>query len=185
MALPDYLAVGQGTAIIWGEAGATGSSLTVTDTLSLDGGIAADAGRMGASVDLTADWDREYLLYAQIESGTAPTAGRVVQVFLAWSHDDTNWPGGVTGSDAAYKAGEEDEWKKQLGPPLLNVVATNDANTIQRQNPVIIIPRARYVVPVVINKWDQAIRDETTATDNDSRVVLVPRQISITDSAPT
>lgn len=181
MALPDYFKVAQGTAVIWGESGATGSSLTVTKTLSLDA-LASGSARMGASADLGANWDRDYVLYAQMESGTAPTAGLSVDVYLVYSHDNTNWPAGVSGSDGTWPSdGNEDEWALQLGAPSLRVISTNDGNTIQKQNPVIVRPRARYVAPVVDVNWDQAIRDETTATDNDSRVVLVPRVESIED----
>ena len=47
MALPDYVRVTQGTAIVWGEAGASG----VTATCSLDA-LANGAARQTASVDL-------------------------------------------------------------------------------------------------------------------------------------
>ena len=46
MALPDFARIEQGTAIIWGEAGASG----VTNTLSVDG-LANGSARMGAAAD--------------------------------------------------------------------------------------------------------------------------------------
>lgn len=183
MALPDYFKREAGTAVIWGESGATGISLTVTNTLSLNG-LASGSGRMGASVDLGSAWDDEYLVMLIIESGTAPTAERAIQLYFACSHDNTNWPAGVSGSDAAWPAdGNEDEWAKQLGAPVAILVSTNDGNTVQKQTPVIWRPPARYVVPVVDNNWDQAIRAEGTASDNDSRVVLVPRRLLVQDTA--
>lgn len=181
MALPDYIYLSQGTAVIWGEAGATGISLTVTKTLSLDG-LADGSARMGASADLGASWNREYLAILIVETGTAPTAGTTAELYFACSHDNTNWPAGVTGSDGAWPAdGNEDEWAKQLGQPVAVLVATNDANTVQKQNAVIWRPTGRYVAPVVDNNLGQAFRDETTATDNDSRVVLIPLNEVITD----
>lgn len=176
MALPDYLMAGLGTAIIWGEAGGSG----VTNTLSLDA-LADTAGRMGAAVDLGATWDDEYFLEAYVETGTAPTAGNLVEIYLAWSRDNTNWPGKVTGSDAAYPSTVSAN-KRQLGTPALVLVATNDGNTDLKQNGVLIRPRARYVVPVVVNLLGQAFRDEATASNNGSRVILVPRRLSIADS---
>lgn len=179
MALPDYVTRQQGTAVVWGEAGATG----VTKTLSLDA-LASGSARMGASADLGANWYEEHILVAAIESGTAPTAGTAVDVYLAYSHDNTTWPAGVTGSDGAWPAdGDEDEWAKQLGTPAVSVIATADGNVVQVQNPVIVRPKARYVAPVVDNNWNQAIRDEATATNNDSRIYLVPLQYVIQDSA--
>lgn len=129
---------------------------------------------MGASVDLGAQWRRVYLVIVVAETGTAPTAGNTVDVYLASSHDNSTWPGGVTGSDAAYKDGEETEWVKQLGGMAAQLVATNDADTVQRQQPRLWTPKGRYVAPVFHNLLGQALRDETTATDNDSRVILVP-----------
>ena len=179
MALPDSFKVALGTPIIWGEAGATGISLTVTNTLSLDN-LTNAAGRMGASVDLGADWDDEYLVQLIFETGTAPTARNAVELYLAWSHDNTNWPGKVTGSDAAYPATVAAN-KLQLGLPAVLLIATADANTVLRQQPNVIKAKARYVCPVVINLLGVGGRDETTATDNDSRVVLTPKVSKVID----
>lgn len=180
MALPDYFKVELGTPVIWGEAGATGISLTVTKTLTFEA-LANAAGRMGASADLGAQWDRDHLVQLIIETGTAPAAGTTVELYLAWSHDNTNWPGKVTGSDAAYPATVADN-KKQLGNPVQILIATADGTTVLKQNPTRIRAMARYVTPVVVNLLGQAIRDEVTATDNDSRVVLTPLISSIRDT---
>jgi hypothetical protein len=159
-----------GTAIVYGEAGASG----VTKTLSFDA-LAAGSARMGASADLGAQWDREYRVQLIIESGSAPTAGGAVDLYLATSHDNTTWPAGVTGSDGAWPAdGNEDEWAKQLGRPVCSLIATNDGTTTQVQNAVLWRPKGRYVAPVVDNNMDQAIRDQATASNNTSRVILVP-----------
>lgn len=179
MALPDFLKSEFGTAVIWGEAGASG----VTNTLSLDA-LASGAARMGASVDLGAAWDQDYYVQLIIESGTAPTAGGSVELYLACSRDNSTWPAGVSGSDAAWPAdGNEDEWARQLGFPACVLVATNDGNTVQVQQPVVWRPTARYVAPVVDNNMDQAVRDEATATNNDSRVILVPVRSLVQDTA--
>lgn len=176
-ALPDYFKQEQGTAIIWGEAGASG----VTATLTFEA-LANAAGRMGAAVDLGAAWDQEYMVALWIETGTAPTLGAVYELYLACSHDNSNWPGNVTGSDAAYPATVADN-KKRLWPPVTMLVCTADANTVLKQQPVIWRPSARYVAPVVINLSGQAVRDEVTATNNDSRVILVPLRSLVQDSA--
>jgi hypothetical protein len=177
MALPDYFKREQGTAIVWGEAGGSG----VTATLSLNN-LANNAGRMGAAVDLGAVFDEEYACIVVAETGTAPAAGTWVEVYLAWSQDNTNWPGKVTGSDAAYPATVDDN-KKQLGAPAGILTATADTNTILRQNPVIVRARTRYVTPVMINKLGQSIRNQGTPSDNGSRVVLVPLRNLIQDTA--
>jgi hypothetical protein len=169
MALPDSFKVAQGTAIVWGEAGASG----VTHALSLDA-LADGAARQGASADLGADWDRDYAVYLIVETGTAPTAGNVVDLYLVSSQNGTDWPAKVTGSDGAYTLGTGDANLRQAGPPAATLFATNDANTVLRQAPAIWRPLGRHVAPIVDNNLGQAIRDETTATDNDSRVIIVP-----------
>jgi len=176
MALPDYIKRDLGTAIIWGEAGATG----VTHTLSLDG-LADGVARMGVYADLGAIWDIEYAVALVIETGTAPTAGNRVDLYMACSFDGSNFPGGVTGADGAWPGdSNEDEWAVQL-ERVCSLIATNDTTTVQRQAPVIWKPSARYVAPVVDNNLGKAIRDEETATDNDSRVIMYPLRTIIAD----
>ena len=176
MALPDTFKVSQGTAIVWGEAGASG----VTKTLSLDA-LADGAAQQGESADLGTDWDREYLVYLVAETGTAPTAGNVVDLYLVSSQNGTDWPAKVTGSDGAYTLGTGDANLRQAGPPVVSLFATNDANAVLRQAPVVWRPAGRYVAPIFDNNLGQAIRDETTATDNDSRVIIVPLIDKVTD----
>jgi len=176
MALPDYIEATQGTAIIWGEAGASG----VTATLSVDA-LANGSARQGASVDLGANFADEYLVYLQVETGTAPTAGLTVEVYLLSSWDNTNWPAKVTGSDGAYTLGTSDANLRQAGPPVITLIATNDTDTVLTQAPVIWRPRGRYVAPILDNNLGQAIRDEATASNNGTRIILVPRRTIIND----
>ena len=176
MALPDYIEVTQGTAIIWGESGASG----VTAVCSLDA-LANGAARQGASVDLGANFADEYLVYFSVETGTAPTAGTTAEAYLVSSYDNTLWPAKVTGSDGAYTLGTSDANLRQAGPPVVSLVATNDGNTVLTQAPAIWRPRGRYVAPIIDNNLGQAFRDETTASDNGSRLILVPRRTVVND----
>ena len=89
----------------------------------------------------------------------------------------------VTGSDAAYKDGEEAEWLAQLGLPVVPLIATADADTEQRSKAVIWTPPGRYVVPVVWNCLGQAVRDTDPDSGNKSRVILVPRHDKFQDAA--
>ena len=167
------LEISRGTAIIWGEAGASG----VTHTLTVDA-LANGAARMGAYADLGASHAEEYEVYLYVETGTAPTAGNTVDVYLVTTNDTSNWPGKVTGSDAAYTLGTADANLRQAGMPVVSLIATNDGNTVLKQAPVIWRPRGRYVTPIIDNNLGQAIRDETTATDNDTRIIIIPRNIA-------
>jgi len=183
MALPDNVEITQGTAIVFGEAGATG----VTHTLGLDA-LANGVARMSAYADLGADFADEYLVFFRVETGaTAPTAGNTAECYLVSSHETSNFAGFVTGSDGAYPPSADtgasvDQAIRQLGPAVAVYVATNDATKVQRQAPVIWRPRGRYVCAVVDNNLGQAFRDETTSNaDNDSRVILVPRRVRVTE----
>lgn len=177
MALPDTIKTVPGTAIIWGEAGASG----VTLTLSLDA-LADGTARMGAVADLGASWDMDYSVMLVVETGTAPTAGNRVDLYLPCTHSASYYPGGVTGSDGAWPSdSNEDEWALQLGAPACSLLATNDGNVTQVQAAVLWRPSGRYVVPVVDNNLGQAFRDQATASNNTSRVILVPLAVTVTD----
>lgn len=176
MALPDYVQITQGTAIVWGESGGSG----VTATLSLNN-LASGSARMGAAVDLGANWEDEYTAILAIETGTAPTAGNTFEAYLGFSHDNTNWPAKITGSDAAYTLGTSDANLRQIGVPAVSLTVTADGNTVLIQAGNIIRPRGRYVAPIVDNNSGQAIRNQTTASNNLSRLYLIPRRLVIND----
>lgn len=177
-ALPDYFKAEPGTAIVWGEAGGVG----VTATLSLNN-LANAAGRMGAAVDLGAQYDQDYAALLWAETGTAPTAQTTwAELWMAASHDNSNWPGKVTGSDAAYPTVVADN-KLQLGRIVSFLPATADGNTVLKATPVLWRPPARYVAPVFINLFGVSLRNQGTASNNGSRVILVPLRSLIQDTA--
>lgn len=176
MALPDSFVYSLGTPVIWGEASGSG----VTNTLSLDA-LADGSARMGASVDLGATFNQLYLVQFRVETGTAPTAGNRADLYFACSFDGTTFPGGVSGSDGAWPAdGNEDEWAVQL-EYVTSLIATNDGSVIQVAPTVLWVPKGRYVAPVVDNNLGQAFRDEATASNNDSRVILYPLNSTVVD----
>lgn len=178
-ALPDYAKIEFGTAVIWGESGASGVTLTMT----VDA-LASGSARMGAVCDLGTPWDEEQCVILAVETGTAPTAGGTVDLFIASTHSTSYYPGSVSGSDGAWPSdGNEDEWRVQLGLPVSMLVATNDGSVVQVQQGVAWRPPGRYNVPVLDNNMSQAIRDEATATNNDTRVIMVPRRYLIQDTA--
>ena len=176
MALPDYVQITQGTAVVWGESGGSG----VTATLSLNN-LASGSARMGAAVDLGENWEDEYTAILAIETGTAPTAGLTYEAYLGFSHDNTNWPAKITGSDAAYTLGTSDANLRQAGVPAVRLMVTNDGNTVLVQAGNIIRPRGRYVAPIVDNNSGQATRNQATASNNLSRLYLIPRRLVIND----
>ena len=178
MALPDILQYSYGTPIIWGPSG--GTSPSVTHTMSVDG-LANGSAWQGNYADLGADWDVEYEVYLHVETGTAPTAGNTADVYLVCTWDTNYWPAKVTGSDGSYTLGTSDANLKQAGSVVQSLIVTNDANTELRQAPVIWKPKGRYVTPILDNNLGQAIRDEATNSNNNTRIILVPRRLRIND----
>lgn len=176
MPLPDYLVVADGTPIVWGEAGAPG----VTHTLSLDA-LADGSARMGVYADIGATRAVEWGCMLIVPTGTAPDAGKTVELYFAESYTSSSFPGGVSGADGAWPGdGNEDEWSKQLRY-ICSLVATNDGNVTQIQAPVRFRPAARYLAPVVDNNLGKAFKDEATASNNAARVIIWPITESIAD----
>lgn len=154
-----------GTPKVWKNSGAD-AVCTLTS-------LANNAARQGAKLDLGATFSARYAAYLDIDINVAPTAGALVELWLAWSHDadaaDFN-PGGVSGSDGAYKAAEEDEWKKQLDFAGALIATADGAGTIQRMLVGVVDAKARYVSPIVVNKSGQAF----SATAANHAITLVP-----------
>ena len=176
MGLPDYIQITQGTAIVWGESGGSG----VTAVCSLNN-LANGSAQQGASVDLGANFEGEYIAILAIETGTAPTAQNTYDLYLGYSHDNSTWPAKLTGSNGSYTLGTSDANLRQAGSPVVSLSVTADANTVITQVGSIIRPRGRYVVPLVDNNSGQATRNQATASNNLSRVYLIPRRLVIND----
>jgi hypothetical protein len=156
--------VKQGTAKVWK---ATGGDYAITLA-----GLANGAGRMGQKGDLADANGRfapRWAVTVELNLAVAPVAGNVIEIYWAASWDNTTFPGGVTGVDSPYKAGEEDEWKQQL--LLIGcLVLTADAATVVQTEVFEFCPPARYGCPVVINKSGQAL----VSNDDSHRITLVP-----------
>jgi hypothetical protein len=162
--MSTQLLVKQGTAKVWKAAGGD-YAITLA-------GLADGAGRMGQKGDMADPSGRfapRWAVTVELNMDAAPLAGSVIEIYWAASRDNATFPGGATGSDAAYKAGEETEWKRQL--LLIGcLVLTADADSVIQTGVFEFWPPARYGCPVVINKSGQALEG-----DNDAhRITLVP-----------
>ncbi len=184
MALPDFIDVKQGPEYVFGEPTAT----DVTHSLSLNG-LASGSARMSASADLGESFSDEYIVYFRVETatGTAPTAGNTCELWLVSSNDNSTWPGFVSGGDGAYPPSAQTaatlaQALPLLGPAACVLVTTPEADKVIRQSPVIWRPRGRYVVAVVRNSLGVAIKTEGTPASNDSRVLLVPRRVQVSET---
>ena len=181
MGLPDYFKIEFGTAIVLGEAGASG----VTHTLSVNN-LADGTARMSVWFDLGSVMDEEWAVMAMLvtNTGTAPTAQNRVDVYLPTTYSTGSFPGGVTGNDGAWPSdSNEDEWAYQLGSPALSLINTNDADVLQTQAPVIWRPAMRYGVCVIDNNLGQGLRNYATPSSNPGKIILMPRRLLIQDTA--
>lgn len=156
------------TAIVWGPSGASG----VTRNLSING-LGANAAWMGQAADLGAFYPTLLELTLEFETGNAPAALAEISTYLVWSRNGTDWPGLVTGLDASYTIGANDINLRPLGM-VYPWLARAEANTLQRYFTYLIVPRARWVAPVVHNRMGVTLRSQSPATNNLSRVILTP-----------
>ena len=151
----------QGTNIVWK---ASGGDYAITLA-----SLADDAGRCGVKADLGSTFAEAYRVCAEFNLDVAPAAGESVELWWASSHDNTTFPGGATGTDAAYKAGEEDEWKGQM--TFIGAVrVTADADTVVQTQGLVFSPSARYGCPVIINKSGQAFEGD----DDSHQITFTP-----------
>lgn len=173
--MANKILVEMGTPVCWADTtdyNSAGSGIARTDQLDLTS-IADDAARQGAKADLTADRARQYAVMVGIEMDVAPTAGEVVDFYWSGSYSataGTGNAGGASGADAAYKAGEEDEWVKQLTYLGSLVLTADAAPTVQRACIGIFSPPTRYGMPIVHNKGGQAFEGDAV----EMYVALVP-----------
>jgi hypothetical protein len=80
----------------------------------------------------------------------------------------------MTGSAGAYTLGTGDANLRQAGPAAVSLQATADLDTVLIQAPVLWRPLGRYVAPIVDNNLGQAIKDQATASNNGSRLIIIP-----------
>lgn len=152
--------------MVWADTtdySATNSGYTRTHQIDLTS-IANGAARQGAKADLGATRPARYAVKVGIEFDVAPTAGTEVHFYWSASASGTaatGNDGGASGSDGAYKAGEEAEWVKQL-VYMGSLVCTADAATVVQMQTVnsAFVPPERYGQPVFLNSSGQALEGD-------------------------
>lgn len=124
--------------------------------------LANGSARQGAKADLGATQAPLYSIELDFEFDVVPTAGNIIEVYLAWSNaataGDRN-PGGVSGADAAYTGLNSNiaASVKQLDGPFIFICsAAAAAPDDQRMTIGVVQPKGRYVSPVIYNTSGQA-----------------------------
>lgn len=158
--------VKSGTPVVFADAtdySPTNSGYTRTAQIDLTS-IANGAARQSEKVDLGATRAAGFAVRVGIELDVAPTAGNQIEFYWSASISGTAGTGndgGASGADAAYQAGSEDEWKRQL--LLLGVlVCTADAAPVVQLATInaYFQPPTRYGSVVVVNKSGQALEGD-------------------------
>lgn len=173
--MANEVLVKNGTPVVFADTTDFSSTLNgYTRTHQLDlTSIANGAARQSDKADLGATRAAQYAVRVGIEIDVAPTAGNLIEFYWSASASGTAGTGndgGASGADGAYKAGEEDEWKRQL-LHLGNLIVTNDAaTTVQYQTIGIFCPPERYGQVIVLNKCGQALEGDAV----EMFVALVP-----------
>lgn len=166
MALPDsfYFVDGNDIVIAHDADWSTGAHGWGTRDVELDlTSLSALTGyRMSASIDFTVNRDQLYVVQMAVEMATDPTAGETLDLYMAFSADNSNWSGGVTGSDASYSgysggtAANGVRNMLYLGSLFLD--ALNDTDDVQiDMNLGYFVPPERYGVVVVHNNSSAAL----------------------------
>lgn len=160
--MPNEILIKSGTPIVWADVTDYSSTLSgYTRTAQVDlTSLANGAARQGDKVDLGATRAAGYAVRVGVEFAVAPTAAVLVEFFWSASFSataGTGNDGGASGADGAYKAAEEDEWKRQLILIGALVCTADAATTVQRQTIAPYFqPPTRYGSIVVVNKAGQA-----------------------------
>jgi hypothetical protein len=157
----------EGTKITWASTdfSPTDSNLSGDYLLTLTD-LADSAARQGAKCDFGVGRAARYAVMCRFEMNVAPAAGQAIDVYWAASSSGTaanDNAGGTTGTDIAYKAGDEAEWVKQLSL-IGSLIVTADADTII-QTAIINdqwTPPTRYGMPVVLNSTGQPFEGEVS-----------------------
>lgn len=158
-----------GTPVVWADVtdySPTNSGLTRTLQMNMEN-VANNAAWQGAKGDFGATRAAEYEVFVAMVPNATPTAGLAWEFYWSSSPSGTAGTGnagGASGTDAAYQAGNEDAFAKQL-IPLGMLVTTASANTVvQMQSLGRFRPPNRYGSPVMVNKSGQTTKT-TPATD--------------------
>ena len=148
-----------------GSAGAATHQLTLAS-------LASNSTRQGDKADLGANPALEYALECALEWGSAPTAGYIIEIRLAFSENATAGslnPGGLSGTDAASTSVLPN--RLQMSDLYHFRCLNSGSGTVQRSIVGLVRPYARYVMPYVGNFSTTAFHTD----DVEMYVRLIPR----------
>ena len=143
--------------------------------------VASGAAEQSSSATLPTNQDLEWEVWLVLEFATAPVSGESVDVYKGSSPASGVWPGGMSGSSAAYTgtAGDIlDDSLKQLDY-VGSMICTADATTVVQVQLVGILPAQTMaeIAFVVDNNTSDAMHSDAV----EMAIVLIGRVIQIQD----
>lgn len=165
MALPDSFKYIDGDDIVIADATdwTTGAHGWGAEDVQLDlTSLSSGSYRQSASIDFGVNREVLYAVQMAVEMETDPTAGETIDLYMAFSSDNSNWSAGVSGSDSAYSGYSggtaANGVKNMLYLGSLVLDALNDLDDVQIDMAIgYFIPVQRYGVLVVGNTSSVAI----------------------------
>ena len=145
-----------GTQITWGSVGGETETMTLAN-------LANGAVREGEEHDFGALHAMRWRLFYKVDFAVAPTAGEVVEIYMAWSHDGTAYDGDHGGADAAGAVADLPNMK------LVHIHVCKN-NTDNQWSGSIIFVETRWGAPAVYNDSGQAL----TNVAGDQELILEP-----------
>jgi hypothetical protein len=151
----------QGTPKLFNKSG--GTSTTASPLLFTMAGLGAGAGATSQKIDFA--FGDANALYAPLwgwelnvewSSGTLPTAGGLIELFVAYSLDGSVWPTGVAGADGDLSV---KTWLVRPYVERIGVLGVQNADTTHRGDGRF-SPRKRFGQFIVWNGTDAAFEAE-------------------------
>jgi hypothetical protein len=142
-----------------------------------NGNGTSTGGRQSATLDLGANWARQWRLETNFELASTPTAGNAINLFASWNSSTGAGEGNTSGSDAAYTgySNNIDAATKQLEFLGAHVCTSQVTSTQQRSLVGTITPKGRYLNLVVDNRSGAAFH----STDTNQFITLTPLEETI------
>jgi hypothetical protein len=155
----------------------TGGNAAITLASLANGNGTSTGGRQSATLDLGANWARQWRLETNFELASTPTAGNAINLFASWNSSTGAGEGNTSGSDAAYTgySNNIDAATKQLEFLGAHICTSQVTSTQQRSLVGTITPKGRYLNLVVDNRSGAAFH----STDTNQFITLTPLEETI------
>lgn len=155
----------------------SGGNAAITLASLANGNGTSTGGRQSATLDLGANWARQWRLETNFELAATPTAGNAINLFASWNTTTGAGEGNTSGSDAAYTgySNNIDAATKQLEFLGAHICTSQSTATQQRSLVGLIMPKGRYLNLVVDNRSGAAFH----STDTNQFITLTPLEETI------